>query len=310
MLARSLRNICLVSISLLIMSLICLHFSERNIRQSLRGNLLFADTEGNIPLYDQIEISSKDKKITLQKDEIFWRVPEADNYYAHFAKLQTLQESISSAKVGAKIKPATQVSDWTTVTLFDQGKKVGAAEIGDAANPERHYIRYPGQDNIYLSSWQAQLPMSLNSWTVQPLLRIKQVEIKKIETDNRTISRREEGAAFYNSQTHLPYTRLESTRLFTVLADLHYEQVLSSQEFDEPRYTSVHRLRLTSFEGLITTLSVHTDFEKYWLKVELSATSLPSTETNEYIAKNKILYDDWWFELSPEAGNILYSFNL
>ena len=310
MLARSLRNIWLVTALLLTVSLVCLHFSERNIRQSLRGDLLFADIEGNVPLYDQIEISEGDKKITLQKDENFWRVLEADNYYAHFGKMQTLQDSIASAKVGTKIKPTTQVSAWTTVTLFERGKKVGAAEIGNAANPEKHYIRYPGQDNIYLSSWQAQLPLSRNSWTLQPLLSIKQVETKKIETENRTISRREEGAAFYNNQTHLPYTRLDSSRLFMVLADLRYEQVLSSQEFDEQRYTSIRHLSLTSFEGLITTMSIHTDFEKYWLKVELSATSLPSKETNEYIAKNKILYDDWWFELSPEAGKVLYSFNL
>lgn len=307
---NKLRNIWLLAILLTVSAFVCLFMANQKMKASLKGDLIFASAEGEIPAFDAIKINKEGKQITLRRDDNFWRVEEADNYYANFTKIQSLLENITTSKIGTEIEPNTKNINWTSVTLLNQNQKVGTVEISNATSPATHYIRYPGKNKIYLSNWQTQLPLSLSSWTQQPLLAIKKITIKKIEKDDVIIARRGEGSAFYDVQRNLPYIRSDYLQMFDILNDLRYDKVLSSQEFDNERYAIIEQIRLTSFDGLITTIQIYTDFQRYWIKIELSETTLPSKETKEYIAKNKILYEDWWFEVTPEIGQSLFSLRL
>lgn len=310
--ADSLKKIWLTAAVLLLCAVAGLYWSNIRLVQSLRGNLAFADKSGTVPEFAKIVVSRPDNVITVYDDDKMWRVVEADNYYAGFKLMRSLSASIASAHIGREAAPdEVEQADWTSVALFDrQGQKQSEVMISAAARPGSHYLRYPDAKEVYLSDWKTQLPESLSSWTRQPLLAFSGVEISRFKSGDVFLSRRYEGAAFYDSRTNRPYGRYDYVRVFDLLADLRYDKVLSSQEFEQGLYPNLRTIELTTFDGLISSLRIYTDYKEYWLSVSLSTTTLPSNSISDYIEHNRIFYDDWWFRLPADAGRMLFMFKL
>lgn len=307
---NSLKSIWLIALLLMGISLLSLYRAEISARESMQGDLIFANSLGDISDFTKIVIETPENQVSLQKDERLWRVAEADNYYASFSKMQSLLDNISSARLGRKVTtPATEII-WKSMTLFDeQDKKVKSVVIGKALNQDVYYIHHPEDKIIHFSTWKMELPDNLFSWTRQPLIDFDGKRIAKIEKNNKIVSRREEGDGFYNNQKENRYLISEDYfRVFEILTDLHYERVLSSQEFSPEKYPHKQTLNLTTFDGLVTTIIVYTDQKEYWLQVKLSANRLPSTETKEYIEQNKPMYEDWWFKIDDTEGQALFNF--
>lgn len=310
--AASIKKIWLTAVILFLGAVISLYWSNVRLERSLRGNLVFSDNAGNIPEFSKIVISRPNNVITVYEDDIVWRVAEADNYYAGFNLMRSLADGIASAHIGREaVSDGIDKEEWTVVALFDrQGNKQSEVRISAADKPGNHYIRYPKDEKIYLSDWKTQLPVSLSSWTRQPLLAVNGGEISSFKTGDVSLSRRYEGTAFFDSRTKRAYGRYDYIRIFDILADLRYDKVLSSQEFDEGLYPNLRTLELTTFDGLVSTLRIYTDYNEYWLSVKLSSTSLPSNDVNDYIKHNSIFYDDWWFRLPADAGRMLFMVKL
>ena len=120
----------------------------------------------------------------------------------------------------------------------------------------QHYVRYPQQEKIYHTTWQLKLPETIDSWVQQPLLSLNGTEIQKILKNDIVISRNAEGAVFYDSRTKSPYHQFEYIQLFDIIGDLRFDQVLSSQEFDNGKYPYQQKLQIVTFGGLIAELDV------------------------------------------------------
>ena len=155
-----------------------------------------------------------------------------------------------------------------------------------------------------------QLPENIASWVPQYEKLIDGVDVNYISKQDIAISRDTRGSLFYYDGSKQRYHRFEHMKLFDVLANLQYNKVLSSQEFDIDSYPYVEKIQITTFDGLIADLEIYTNYEEYWLKISISTTRLPSYRIQEYVEKNSFLFEDWWFKLSDDIGKILFMLKL
>ena len=307
----SLKKIWVLAIVFMALAAICLFWKEGELRDKLRGLLVFAHGEDVISQASTIRLKFPSNNVTLYKDKGYWRVLEANNYYADTKAVNLLHQEIKTASRGAKTDKPIEDVLWAELSLSDkQDKLLETVQISDSPSTQEHYVRYSDDGDIYTSSWKIKLPPMPNAWTYQPLLTLNGVDINSIQKEDKIISRQEEGAVFYDSATNLPYQNNEYLKVFTCLSNLNYDSVLSSQEFDVEKYRNIRTFNLTTFDGLKMTFDVYTDYNQYWLQIGLGTTSLPRQEVDSYVATHRFLYDGWWFGLPEEVGRILFSFTL
>ena len=303
---KNLKTIWLSAIIFMLVAVSCLMMTQQDILQSLRGNKVFQVDEQKI---NKIQILAPDSSVTLHLDENLWRVQEADNYYADPRKIQKLQKAIFQARQGALASKIPQ--KWTTIKILDnQDQLLDEVKLARNHKTGVTYMQPAHQKEVYQTNWRISLQEPAYFWTIQPLLSLQGIKINKFEKNQTIISRNEEGAAFYNQDTKLPYRRFEYMRIFDILSDLRYEKVLSSQEFDTSRFGYHQAMALTTFDGLFVILDIYTDYKEYWIQLELKTTRLPRKQVVEEVKNKQFLYQDWWFKLKPEVGRQLWMFNL
>ena len=200
---------------------------------------------------------------------------------------------------------------WTTIKIFDENNnKLGEAMVSNASELDEHYIKYPKDDKIYISTWKLQLPENVISWVPQHNNLVEGVDVNSISKQGIIISRETRGSRFLYAQTKSTYHRFEYVKIFDVLTNLQYEQVLSAQEFDESKYPYVEKIQLSTFDGLVIDLNIYSNYEEYWLKIDISMTRLPSYQVKDYVEKNSFLFENWWFKLPQDEGKILFMMKL
>ena len=82
----------------------------------------------------------------------------------------------------------------------------------------------------------------------------------------------------------------------------------SPEKFDESQYPYVEKIQISTFDGLVVDLSVYSNYEEYWLKIDISTTRLPSYKIKDYVETNSFLFKNWWFKLPQDEGKILFIF--
>ena len=308
----SIKKIWILAAVLMALAVLCLLWREGDLRESARGQFVFGQGgERLLLLTSEIEIKTPSSTVTLYKDDGYWRVLEADNYFANIKSMGLLQKEIKRAQRGAPITQENADESWTQLSLYDaQENLLERVQISNAQKNGTHDIRYKDNDKTYLSSWKMRLPPSPNAWTYRPLLSFDGVSVNTMEKDGMLISRQQEGAAFYDTKTNLPYQHFEYLKVFSFLSDISYERVSSAQEFDTERFCHVSKFKVTTFDGLEISFNVYTDYQEYWLQIALDTTSLPRKEVDEYVSSHRFLYEGWWFKLPEEAGRTLFMFQL
>lgn len=298
------------AISLIFVLSFCLYFSEHRLQDSIRGDLIFSDLNGDIAAVQKITVEHNGRVVTIYNKQDLWRVADADNYYADFNRIHNVLNNIMTAKIGNEASIENpQNLQWYKLSLFDkQNKILGSARISGTLDTNIRYIELSSK--IYFTSWNALLPEQVVSWTRQPLIAFEGTGISEFIVGDKGIYRNSEGDIFYNTADKHRYYHMDYIRIFNTLHDLYYDKVLSSQEFDAEKYADVRTQKLINFDGLITELQYVTDYNEYWVKVTLSTTSLPSNAVIDYIKENNIFYQNWWFRLPSDEGRSLFMFNL
>lgn len=311
MIINSLKKVWIVALILFLCMIVSLYTANTRLMENLRGNLIFT-TSDNIKNIKKIIIENSSEKLTLYEDESVWRIEEADNYYVNFHKIQSLMNAIANAKIGNFL--ASELKNdltWTTIKIFDaNNKKLGEAMVSNASELDEHYIKYPKDDKIYISTWKLQLPENVISWVPQHNNLVDGVDVNSISKQDVTISRETRGSSFVYAQNKSTYHRFEYVKIFDILTNLQYEKVLSAQEFDENKYPYVEKIHISTFDGFVIDLSVYSNYEEYWLKIDISTTRLPSYKVKDYVEKNSFLFKNWWFKLPQDEGKILFMMKL
>jgi len=310
MVISRMKKVWILAICMVFTASFCLYFSELKLQDSIKGDLIFTKLNGNIAPVYKIKVEHDGRVITLHNEQNLWRVEEADNYYADFNRIHNILNNISTAKIGNEITFGNLKDlQWYTISLFDkQNKNLGTAVISESSDTNIRYIKLPNK--TCFTTWHALLPKQIVSWTRQPLISFDGTGIREFIANDKGIYRNYEGDVFYNKENHQRHHSVDYIRVFNTLHDLYYDKVLSSQEFDENKYTNFRIHKLINFNGLITELQYATDYKEYWVKITLSSTSLPSNTVIDYIKDNNIFYQDWWFRLPTDEGRSLFMFNL
>lgn len=307
----SMKKIALLACVLAVWACCLLYIENEQRLKSIHGNLLFSSAE-KIENVKKIKIQSTGNQVTIYQDENMWKVVEADNYYADLNLVRLFLERISMARKGNEIPAEEQKdSEWITISLYDaSNQKLDDVQLSNPYHTGAHNTRSEDGKKIYATNWAVNIPDMKMSWTNHPLIRFDSIEIKSIENKGKKITRDYKGMPFFYAKDKSRYNSEKHTKVFDVLTGLWYDDVLSSQEFDEKKYPQQQQLKVTSFDGLETEITLYTDSKEYWAKINISTNKLPTQEVKNYVANNSFLYEDWWFKLTPEEGKALLLFQL
>jgi hypothetical protein len=303
-----------------------LYWVYRSGHAHLIGSLVFAETVRPESKIKEIVIRSPGYTATLENDNDFWHIREADNYYANFDLVRSLFKNFRETRFIRKQTATPQLlseldlgnpyrSDahaGTSISILDeQGRELNHLILGKAgAENQTRFARIPSLPDIFTVSGQYTLPTELSSWIQQPLMSLELKDLQAVQIDGEKVSRKAPAQAFIIFENNHPQKLVRLEVLERQLSYLGSEAVMSAQNFDDTRYPRRRQMAFTTFDGLIYNLELYADNQDYWAKLTLSATPLPTTETNDYIRNSAFLYDGWFFKLSAETGRTLFQYKL
>lgn len=299
-----------------LMAALSIIYTNINSNKKNGGELVFANAYKNINNIGNIVIKDNDKTITLIQEDNLWRVKEADYYYADYVLVNELFADFNSSKFYRKIDNNPKDIDnvkknHTMITIFSKDNKV-LDEIVIGSKDERnvYYMALPttNSDNLYLITGKYFLPQNDYSWLQQPIIELEDRQIQSIQTDNKKISRDNPQLPYVTFLPNKTFKEFNATLLERELKYVSFTKVISAQNFDETLYPETKDYKITTFDGLIITLTILSNNIDYWAKINLSSTNLPTTETNDYIENNNFLYDGWYFKLNTDTGRIIFNF--
>ena len=273
------------------------------------GRLVFANAIQKFHELALINIETPSLKVSLALEDSLWRVREEDNYFADYALINRLFDNIRSAAYTGKTKEITDSENGLTTRIILSRKDGNLLnDVAFVSQNGEYYIKSNDNKASFISAG-FQLPTTLASWVKQPVLAVEPGRILSVAVGDGEAVRPETGLPF-SVKTAEGTKEIRLDGLFNSLRYVPAEKVLSVQNFDETRYSENKTLTLTTYDGLITGLNIFKNEENYFLKITLSATNLPTTETSDYIKNNAFLYDGWYFQISPVIGSKLFNFAL
>lgn len=319
-------GILLLLVSLLFAGLVVYMMNQAQYKK-MSGNLVFENSYRNPLFINKIVIKSSQNEATLVLDDNFWKVKEADYYYANLILTNDLFMNINNSRFHTKLtysddllkkvglvnpNVANQSDYGKIITLYNQDNVVlNSFIIGRNSDNDLYtFIKPIDKDEIWLVTGKYSLPNQIYSWLQQPLLELDNDSISRITVnengEEKSASRVNQYTSFFDENHNKTYVRL----LTEELSYLSFEDAKSVQNFDESLYSYHKEIKVETFSGLIATLYMFSDKKDYWLKFSLSTTNLPTTNISDYIKDKSFLYDGWFFKLSPEKGRLLLSFNI
>ena len=295
-------------------------FVSRNDHTPENGNLYIQEEVfANI---GEIQITSPTTQVTFSPEEHFWRLKEADYYYADFNLMHNLLNALKTARIINKQIASPELIEKLNLQFFDQKQgEATSLSIKDsegrivehilfgASTPDKEatFVMRPQDKSIYTINQYINFPKQRISWVQQPITAIEESNIQQIKLNNNDYKRPDKGYPF-QKRAGKNLTPIEIAQILQIFQYLPYEKVISAQNFDDTLYPNRAYISLTEFDGLIRSVEILTDNDVYWVKQTFSTTPLPTRQTNDYIKNNSFLYDGWYFQISPIEGKRLLNY--
>lgn len=184
------------------------------------------------------------------------------------------------------------------------GKNVGHSVYNLAWQPQKQ--------KFYLITGQYAFPDYSYSWLQQPLLQLEGRDVQEVKqffgNEKQTALRSEPGQPFTTVMPNGTSRNIDISELLRQFNYLSFEEVASAQNFDETLYPESKEIQLATFDGMVVNITLLRHQEKYWLKLNLSSTRLPTTQVSDYIEGNAFLYDGWFFKINSDTGRIMFNY--
>ena len=294
-------------------------------QSNLSGKLLFEQTADQGADFNRAIISNADTKVSLELKDGFWRISEANEYYANFALANALFMNMNQSRYFIEVEADKKAlsefklllpgegeaaATGTLIQTFAKDKVLDEILIGkNTADNLYTYVRKKNDNHVWLVNNDFTLPQKLYSWFQQPLLNYAPEQIRTIsaQIDDKDIeySRITPREPFTNAKGEQ-----ETLTLFTdVFSFLTFQEVIPENEFKEADFPLRTDLEITLFNGLVTNISLFSNSEQktFWAQIKISTNRLPTLGVNDYIKNNSFYYDGWLFKLAPETGYILFN---
>ena len=280
-----------------------------------RGNYFFEQTK-NSPIINAFHIKFADgATITLEKKENFWRIKEADDYFADFVKINSFMKLILLTTVYRADYVDQKVFSSLTknafsITSFDKhGKIIDEATIIPKEERNKFHYAFLNKKNIlYQLNGSFNLSSVVTDWIQLPLLAVPYEEIKFIRTDNFSVYRRFAADIFKSADGDKELPNLKN--LTDALWYLSATDVKHAVHFNRADYKMKKTYEITTFTGLIYELNLFYNRDEYWISIMPRAANIISNQAKRFLEENRILYDGWFFRLAPNIGAALVGFAL
>lgn len=290
----------------------------------LQGRLVFAKTFDLGHKLNRITVTAAEGVTELKQENSYWRVENKGNYYADFALLHRFLSSVNKsaymirlpydenlAKDKYLLNPEKEKEDsgllirtYVDDTLLDE------VIIGLSDDGGRYFFaRDMRTDEIWLINGEFNLPVMPEYWLLRPVLAISQRVVESLTVDGETVQREIEGGLFFDEKKRV----VSAAPLLDVLGNITIVDAMPAEQFKQSGLDKLPArvIKAVTFYGLEFICTVYAGADaKVWLNVKLSTTPLPMAAVNDYIRDNRLLYDGWYFEISPEQRHILRDFRL
>lgn len=296
---------------------------EQNVEtdNSSVGSLFFEETAKDGLSINKIIVKMPQMQATLYLDGKFWRIKEADDYYAGLITINGLFNAINEAKILSVVKQKitsdmqlaypenkeTPAAGISIQTFNKNGVKVDDVIIG--ANQDGHYYaRYANSDTPMLISGNFALPDRLHYWLQQPLMMLSEKSVETVimqsETGQQLAFRQDATSPFYNLQQQ----ETNISAFLEQFSSLGFVSVKASE--NTPLADELPKKAIVIFleSGLIYGVEVYENEDSYWVRINLSTTSLPTKLASDYIKNSSFLYKNWFFKIDSSIGKFLVQY--
>ena len=296
----------LVSFSVLFFLAALYYRTDMNIGTKA-NELLFATTLKNADV-DKIRIHTKNYELTLVKENAYWKIFQADFYYADAHRLEKLFELINTAQETECLQQNDKpLQDKVTISTYAQGLELDSYAFGgfDKYNQHRYYQKN-GTHKICLTTANPVFPENLYAWAQQPLMQVAAADVAAVKITNGSLQtqsyiRPAPGFPLLNAQGR----EADLRNFFDIIGLLTFTDVKSAQNFDNSIFSQSAEIEITLFSGLVYRLKLFKAEQQYWLTQTLSSLVLSNRGISDYIKANAFLYDSWYFRLPPSKAAVL-----
>lgn len=280
-----------------------------------RGNYFFDNTRNSAHL-KIIRIKFGDgETISLKNKNRFWRIEEADDYYAAFQKINSFlglihNTMIYRADALRKQDEEKFVENTVQITTFDDaGNILDEVLIAPKSENNKYHYAMLNQNNfLYQLTENFNLSSIVMDWVQAPLLQIDYNRIRRIKSGDFEVYREIGDKDLKLIQSHKTVPHIK--RLVNNLWYLSPEDIRHAVHFDRQKFKLVKTFEITTLGGMIYRLNFFGDGKEYWLNISLDRELIISHEDAHTLRENGMLYDGWYFKIGFDTGEAIDNFSI
>ncbi len=277
-----------------------------------RGSYFFEKTRNSVDVLSVTIVFSDNKTITIEKKDSFWRIKEADDYFASFAKVNALISLIRNTII-YRADPLSdgnysQFSDGIKITSTDSHGNI----VDDACilplqdDNSRHYALLNNDGYLYQLNGDFSLSSNVADWLQMPLFSWDNNNIKRIKADNFEVYRRTSSADFRMSGSNMICPQIAN--LISNFCYLIAEDIRHATHFELSRYQKMGYFEIFLFGGLLYKINLYQGEDGYWIRVRMDKGGLINQPSLNILKENSILYDGWYFKINTDKGKLISGF--
>ena len=292
---------------------------QQNIPEAIIGTPVFDKALNHTENINKISFQTSKSHFDLIMKDNYWRISQEDDYYAGTTMVNNLLSQLKNTVYYAKQKATPELlqkyglhqdskgDNIAQIKLYSKGQLLESINLGHTTNNGLYTYAYrPESDEIWLITGVFTLPQESYSWLQQPLFSYAPEQIKSIvmkKNDQKFI------AARLNPKQPFVNQDFKEARVDLLLEDFRYfifQKVKNKQHFDFSKFPQKKEIKIITFSGLVNEITLYSNQKEYWISSKLSSLNLSNPNIDEYIENNKILFENWIFELPELSGKILF----
>lgn len=280
-----------------------------------RGNYFFENTRKNTSARSIILKFADNQTISFVQKGNFWYIKEADDYYASFAKINTLIKLLRDTVIyRADLSDKNEISKYTDGGLSIQIKNENGDIIDDALilpkkeNNLLHYALLNHDNFLYQITQDFDLSPHLMDWVQMPLLAIAYNQIKFLKTDNFGVYR-----SYANEPLKSISNDIEVPHIHNLVNSFWYlsaSEVKHAVHFNQDVYKHIKSYEISTMNGLIYTINIFYGDNEYWLNIKLGHGQIITADSMRLLEENVMLYDGWFFKINNNLAEAIVHFTL
>lgn len=314
MLQRHIKIAAIILLFTLALTVLGIAQNTQNRYMQIRGDYFFEKTRDAADVASVVLSFPDNHSVTIEKKESYWKIPEADDYYASFAKVNALTLLIRNSLIYRadvqKSADGNLFSEGITITSKAQnGDVIDTAVIAPrTAENRHHYALLNNNGLLYQITGDFRLSPSPADWIQQPLFNWTDKQVKRIKTSNFDVFRRFPADEFRKLNTKEEFSQIHG--LISNFRYLSAEDVTHISNFELRKYQKIKHYDFVLFSGLIYQIDIYRNAEEYRMSVRLTKDKLATDEAVKTLKENEMLFRGWFFRINSDKGQIISDFVL